>query len=278
MIKIFATGMALALLTGCGTSIKFTGTKVTEDPISGKTSTEYAPGELAAKDANTAMQACYRMVKEAEVAESKALAQIDPQTLPLLLMSRSNEKALLAMAGKLPDPWKPATSVYDVAIAEVQQKNESVRAVLPTAIGVVGGAYTIAKVADAVTSITNNAGPKTATTIQGDGNQAEVKNERTSIDNKVTSTASGDGVANTTSNPHNASSPATQGGGTPTGTSPADSAFEQCKGAGTGTMGNVAGCMAMAGQDVKIEHGQMYVGGSLYGPGNTYGGYTPVVE
>lgn len=280
MNKILSAGIALALclgVTGCGTSIKFTGTKVTTDPTTGSTTTEYGPGELAIKDAEEAKQLCYERAQKADAEEFKALVKVPEDKLALLLMNRQNEKALLMMAGKYQEQCKPGTNLYDVAIAEITQKNETARAIAPIALVAAGGAYTAKVITDGVVKIADGAGPKTATTIQGDGNQAEIKNERTSIDNKVTSTASGDGVASTTSNPHNASSPAAQAapGG---GTSAADAAFEQCKGAGTGTMGQVGSCMALSGQDVEIKGGQMYVGGSLYGPGNSYAGYTPVIE
>lgn len=53
----------------------------------------------------------------------------------------------------------------------------------------------------------------------------------------------------------------------------ANEAFKTCSAQG-GTMGGVASCMALAGVDVEISHGQMLVDGEPYTAGNEYTGYT----
>lgn len=52
----------------------------------------------------------------------------------------------------------------------------------------------------------------------------------------------------------------------------ANATFTACAAKG-GTMGAVASCMALAGEDVEIRGGQMYLDGQLYTAGNEYTGY-----
>lgn len=263
------------LLTGCGSSIKFGATRVTQDPVTGAVTTEYSPGELNEKLRAEARKECFAMLKDQEAQDMLVLSSVDKDKLALLMMGRQSEKAMLAMAGKLPDPCKEGTNIYDVAMKEVEEKNATVRAIVPPVAGAAGAAYLGGKIVDGVVQVAKDAGPKNETNIVGDSNSIDSKSDKTSINNEVNATTR-EGNASATSDPTNTSNPAPAAAGG-SGISPeAQAAWSRCSSAG-GTQGQVASCMAASGVDVKIEGGITYVEGTRFGPANSFP-YTPVAE
>jgi hypothetical protein len=271
MKKVIACFIALSMLSGCGTLTGVSvGKKVTTYDLDGNVTSETA--DHAVGDPNTEFYSAVKEVAGHTSANIDSRAKAIQNATAPATGDNGEVRAWKAAFGALAisqiqdttaqniGSIKPATTGYDVA-------KDAVGALAGVArVGVMG--YAATKIID---KVTENAGDKV--TIAGDGNHTE--STKTTVVNDIASTTTGNESPSTVSTDPTATQSV---GGTEAGAiSPsALSAWRSCSSAG-GTQGQVAGCMASQGVDVKIEGGITYVEGVKYGPANSFP-YVPVVE
>ena len=169
--KVCAILVISALMTGCGSSIKFTGTTSIYDHEMNQTITQYGPGVQEAKMAMEARSLCQERIRKADTQKYETLKGMPPETLALVVMSENMRDMAVMMSGNYTDPCAPGTSVYDVAIAEIREKNKTARNLVPGVVkGIVGGVVGW-KALDTL----DNALAERGTSITGDGNTIDNK-------------------------------------------------------------------------------------------------------
>ena len=165
------------LLTGCGVHKFKQG-----DPLIGLEQS---------KEASKA--ACYRAQERSKI-DTAGMSELGRV---MLLQQQSYERMVAAFTGKSFDPCSGGTNLNDVLIADVTQRNETLRTGIRSGEGVVKfglGVWGAVSVAD---SIGSNAGNKT--TNNTEGGDANTTNTRTTSETHATSTNTGEeGTATST--------------------------------------------------------------------------------
>lgn len=131
---------------------------------------------------------CYESMKKIEMERMKALSQIPKDQLALVLVlnqSQENSKAMMSMAtGNAYDPCSVGKNAFDVQIAEIKYKNQSLGKTVNGTINLgkwVAGAWAVDSVVD---SISSSAG---AISMIGDGNSINQDSGHISGDGNSTS-------------------------------------------------------------------------------------------
>lgn len=145
--------------------------------------------------------ACEKRKEVEAQSEASIIAKLGESAQMMYMALRAQTKTVAAATGHKVDECDTGSNINDVLIAEVKEKNASLRAIVPdvvkaTAMGTV--AYKGLSVLD---SAVKNAGNHTNTTNSGDGSSSQHEHNQVTSNTTQNTSADGEGASNATTAP-----------------------------------------------------------------------------